>query len=158
MEIIGLLGSDISKCAICFPSLPSFKVFDTIPMPCPPAAAVLYDKIHPSLILSLSFFSFSLSPCLFLCATIKVLICYHSGFAMLVHIEVTEQSNCETTAPKSDILVKINMEVCQFHLESFRDGVDSDFHSLSFLKLFCSTLESNISEKKIVNVVIATRT
>lgn len=56
MEIIGLLGSDISKCAICFPSLPSLMVFETIPIPRPPAAAVLYDKIHPSLILSLSFF------------------------------------------------------------------------------------------------------
>lgn len=36
---------------------------------------------------------------------------------MLVHIEVTEQSNCETTVPESDILVKINIEVCQFHLK-----------------------------------------
>lgn len=115
MEIIGLLGSDISKCAICFPSLPSLMVFDTIPIPHPPAAAVLYDKIHPSLSLS-SFFFLSARVSLAQSATIKVLICYHSDFAMLEHIEVTEQSNCETTAPKSDILMKINM-ACQFHFK-----------------------------------------
>lgn len=91
-------------------------VFDTIPIPRPPAAAVLYDKIHPSQVLSLSFLLF-LCVSLTNCATIKVLSCYHSDSVTLVHIEVTEQSNCETTAPKSDILVKINMDVCQFHLK-----------------------------------------
>lgn len=134
-EIIGLLGPDISKCAICFPSLPSLMLFDTIPIPHPPVAAVLYDKIHPSLILSLSL-SLSLSHSLPVCvslahvATKEVLICYLSDFATLVHIEVTEQSNCETTAPRSDILVKINMEVHQFLLKSVRDCVDFDFYSL----------------------------
>lgn len=54
MEIIGLLGSDISKCTICFPSLPSLIDFDTVPIPCPPVAAVLYDIIHPSPIHSLA--------------------------------------------------------------------------------------------------------
>lgn len=82
---------------------------------------------------------------------------------MLVHIEVTEQSNCETTAPKSDILVKINMEACQFHLKSREIVLSLIFHSLSFLKLHCRTLvvirhESNISEKQIVWLIIVTGT
>lgn len=42
-------------------------------------------------------------------------MCYHSDFVRLVHTEVTEQQNCETTAPKSTILMKINIEVRQFH-------------------------------------------
>lgn len=165
MEIIGLLGSDISKFAISFPSLPSLRVFDTILMPRPPAAAVLYDKIHPSLIFSLSL-SFSLSMSLAHLAMINVLICYPSDFAMLlVHIEVAEQSNCETTVPESDILVKINMDM-SVSFNVLRDCVDFDCHSLSFLKLDCRTLmvishKSNISEKQIVVVVwliVVTRT
>lgn len=33
----------------------------------------------------------------------KVMNFHYSDFAMLVHIEVTEQRSCETTAPESDI-------------------------------------------------------
>lgn len=51
-------------------------------------------------------------------AVIKEVIGYHSDFAMLMHNEVRVQSNCETTAPKSETLVKINMEIRQFHLKS----------------------------------------
>lgn len=58
MEIIGLLGSDISKCAICFPSLPSAMIFDAIPTP---SLRVVCDK-NPSLAnflpISLFFFFF----------------------------------------------------------------------------------------------------
>lgn len=119
MEIIGLLGSDISKCAICFPSLPSAMIFDAIPTP---SLRVVCDK-NPSLanFLPISLFFFFLSFCLSLLhveQVSKVLICYHSDFAMLVHTEVTEQGNCETTAPKSDIHAKINMVACRFHLRS----------------------------------------
>lgn len=46
---------------------------------------------------------------------------------MLVHFEVAERSNCETTAPESDILAKINTEVCSC---TRRGPVDFDFHSL----------------------------
>lgn len=52
MEIIGLLGSDISKCAICFlPLYPYFGSLKQFPCPVPPVTAVLWDNTHTSLIL-----------------------------------------------------------------------------------------------------------
>lgn len=110
MEIIGLLGSDISKCAICFPSIPSLMAFDTIPIRCLSAAAVLHDITHPSLILALPL---SLGVSLAHGTVMEMFICYRFDFAGLVRTEVTQQRTCETTVPKPDSLVKINMEFCQ---------------------------------------------
>lgn len=55
----------------------------------------------------------------------------HSISAMLVHFEVAEQSNCETAAPESNILAKINTEVCSGRaVHPAKKPVDLDLHSL----------------------------
>lgn len=69
----------------------------------------------------------------------KVLIFHYSDFAMWLHIEVTEQSNCETTVPESDILVKKKHRGTSVSFKTVQDCVDFDFYSLSFLKLCCRT-------------------
>lgn len=108
---------------------PVYKVFMEIS--CLPCSEIFKDALY------FSFYSwcfFSLQLCLFLFLSlllkhmkIKVLICYRSVVAMSVHAEATEPGNCETTAPKSDIFAKININVLLVSLKVKRGEVVFDF-------------------------------
>lgn len=82
---------------------------------------------------------------------IKVLIFHYSDFAMWLHIEVTEQGNCETTVPESDILAKKKHRGMSVSFKTVQEFVDFDF-LLPFLFETAAeqTLshDSNISEKQ----------